>query len=98
MLRAYSRFVNRRLGRLLAAWATHRACLPNAVTAVSAGFTFSAVVLLAVLPPTWWLGITVALLLVLGYAFDSADGQVARLTGTGSAAGEWLDHIVDATK
>ncbi|WP_043656017.1 CDP-alcohol phosphatidyltransferase family protein [Cellulosimicrobium cellulans] len=95
---AYSRFVNRRLGRLLAAWAYRAGLSPNAVTAVSAGFTFSAVVLLAVLPPTWWLGITVALLLVLGYAFDSADGQVARLTGTGSAAGEWLDHIVDATK
>ena len=40
----------------------------------------------------------VALLLLLGYALDSADGQVARLTGTGSPAGEWLDHVVDATK
>ncbi len=57
---AYSRFVNRRLGRLLAAWAYRAGLSPNAVTAVSAGFAFSAVVLLAVLPPTWWLGITVA--------------------------------------
>ena len=39
-----------------------------------------------------------ALLLVLGFALDSADGQVARLTGRGSAAGEWLDHVVDAAK
>ncbi|MET0887152.1 MAG: CDP-alcohol phosphatidyltransferase family protein, partial [Mycetocola sp.] len=34
----------------------------------------------------------------LGYAWDSADGQVARLRGGGSVAGEWLDHFVDAIK
>lgn len=95
---AYSRFVNRRLGRLLAAWAYRRGVTPNGVTGISALFTFTGVVLLALLTPSWWLGLTVCLLLVLGYAWDSADGQVARLTGTGSPAGEWLDHMVDATK
>ena len=95
---AYSRFVNRRLGRLLAAWAVRRGLSPNAVTGLSALATFSGIALLALLPPSWLLGAGVALLLVLGYALDSADGQVARLTGTGSPAGEWLDHVVDATK
>jgi phosphatidylserine synthase len=68
------------------------------VTAISAAFTFSAIAMLALLPPSLWLGLTVSLLLLVGYAFDSADGQVARLTGAASPAGEWLDHVVDAVK
>lgn len=95
---AYSRFVNRRLGRLLAAWAYGRGLTPNAVTGLSALATFAGIALLALVAPSWWLGLAVSALLVLGYALDSADGQVARLTGTGSSAGEWLDHMVDATK
>lgn len=95
---AYSRFVNRRLGRLLAAWAYRRGLSPNAVTGLSALATFSGIALLALFAPSWIVGAAVALLLVLGYALDSADGQVARLTGRGSPAGEWLDHVVDATK
>ncbi|PZR54249.1 CDP-alcohol phosphatidyltransferase [Xylanimonas oleitrophica] len=95
---AYSRFVNRRLGRVLAAWAYRVGLSPNAVTGISACFTFAGVVALAVLPPAWGVGVAVALLLALGYAWDSADGQVARLTGRGSPAGEWLDHVVDAVK
>lgn len=95
---AYSRFVNRRLGRLLAAWAYRRGLSPNAVTGLSALATFTGIGLLALAPPSWLLGAAVALLLILGYALDSADGQVARLTGRGSPAGEWLDHVVDATK
>ncbi|MET0861705.1 MAG: CDP-alcohol phosphatidyltransferase family protein [Microbacterium sp.] len=43
-------------------------------------------------------GVLVSLLLVLGFALDSADGQVARLSGRSSPAGEWLDHVVDAAK
>lgn len=95
---AYSRFVNRRLGRLLAAWAYRAGLSPNAVTGISALFTFTGIALLVVWPPSWGLGAAVSGCLVLGYAFDSADGQVARLTGTGSPAGEWLDHMVDAVK
>jgi phosphatidylglycerophosphate synthase len=95
---AYSRFVNRRLGRLLAAWAYRAGLSPNAVTGISALFTFTGIALLVLFPPSWGLGAAVSVFLVLGYAFDSADGQVARLTGTGSPAGEWLDHMVDAAK
>jgi phosphatidylglycerophosphate synthase len=95
---AYSRYVNRRLGRYLTAWAYLAGLTPNAVTAISAVWTFAAIVLLIVLPASWGLGIAVAVLLLVGYAFDSADGQLSRLTGRSSPAGEWLDHMVDATK
>lgn len=95
---AYSIYVNRKAGRYLAAGAYKVGLTPNIVTAISALFTFSGIAMLAILPPTWWLGVAVWLTLAIGYAFDSADGQVARLRGGGSASGEWLDHVVDATK
>lgn len=94
----YSVYVNRRLGRVLAAAAFRWGWSPNHVTMVSALHTFTGIALLVVLPVEWWSGLLVALLLVLGYAYDSADGQVARLRGGGSLAGEWLDHFVDALK
>jgi phosphatidylglycerophosphate synthase len=95
---AYSRFVNRPLGRLFAALAFRAGLTPNAVTGISAACTFTGVGLLLGLRPSWAAGIAVAACLVLGYALDSADGQLARLRGGGSPAGEWLDHVVDAAK
>jgi len=95
---AYSRYVNRRLGRYFAAAAFGVGLTPNAVTAISAVCTFTGIGLLLVLAPSWGLGIAVSLCLVVGYALDSADGQLARLTGMGSPAGEWLDHMVDSVK
>ncbi|RIX26613.1 CDP-alcohol phosphatidyltransferase family protein [Amnibacterium setariae] len=95
---AYSVHVNRRLGRFIAAAAFRFGLTPNQVTALSAALTFAAILLLALVPPTFWLGLAVTVLLAAGYAFDSADGQVARLRGGGSAAGEWLDHVIDAVK
>lgn len=65
---------------------------------ISAGFTFTGIALLALVPPSLLLGVGVWLLLAIGYAWDSADGQVARLRGGGSLAGEWLDHILDSAK
>lgn len=94
----YSRWVNRRLGRVIAAAAYRVGLAPNAVTAISAVFTFSALALVALVPPAPWSGPAVAALLVLGYAFDAADGQLARLSGRSSRRGEWLDHMVDVTK
>lgn len=94
----YSRWINRPLGRRFAAVAFKLGMTPNQVTLVSAGFTFAGIVLLAVVPATWWLGLLVTFLLVTGYALDSADGQLARLRGGGSLVGEWLDHVVDCVK
>ncbi|MGH3623012.1 MAG: CDP-alcohol phosphatidyltransferase family protein [Sciscionella sp.] len=95
---AYSRFVNRRAGRYLAAAACQIGATPNQVTAVSAVFTFAGIVAIAALPPSVPLGILVCLALLVGYALDSADGQLARLRGGGTKSGEWLDHIVDSAK
>jgi phosphatidylglycerophosphate synthase len=94
----YSIFVNRPMGRVLAALAFRAGLTPNQVTALSAVATFAGIALLAVAPAAWWTGVLVCLLLVLGYALDSADGQLARLRGGGSLQGEWLDHTVDSLK
>jgi len=95
---AYSRFVNRKLGRLFAAAGFHLGLTPNGITVISAAFSFSGLVLLAAMRPSWWLGFAVTALLVVGYALDAADGQLARLRGGGSVTGEWLDHMVDCLK
>lgn len=95
---AYSLYVNRPLGRVFAAAAFQVGLTPNQVTGLSAVFTFVGIGLLPLLSPSWWLGAVVAVLLVVGYALDSADGQLARLRGGGSMAGEWLDHMIDSAK
>lgn len=94
---AYSRFVNRRLGRQFAALAYAMGLAPNQVTFLSALCTFSAI---AGIPfaSTFLHGVTIGLVLLLGYGLDSADGQLARLQGSGSPAGEWLDHVLDSAK
>lgn len=94
----YSRFINRPLGRVFAASAYVLRGNPNQVTVVSALFTFSGIAVLATLPPTWLTGVVVSVLLILGYALDSADGQLARLLGGGTPEGEWLDHVIDSAK
>ena len=98
---AYSRFVNRKLGRLLAAVAFHAGLTPNAVTgdqrrlhrapASRCSRSWPAVV------GRWALAVA-ALPGPRATRFDAADGQLARLRGGGSPAGEWLDHMVDAVK
>lgn len=94
----YSRFINRPLGRVLAAACFTLKMSPNQVTVVSALATAGGLALLVTGAPSGWRAVCVMLLLVLGFALDSADGQVSRLTGRGSPAGEWLDHVVDAGK
>jgi hypothetical protein len=56
------------------------------------------VVVLAFAPISIVTGFASAILFAIAYAFDSADGQLARLTRTGGPAGEWLDHTVDMGK
>ncbi|MFJ9622519.1 CDP-alcohol phosphatidyltransferase family protein [Streptomyces sp. NPDC101181] len=94
----YSRYVNRPAGRVLAAGAYRAGLTPNQVTLVSAAFTYGAVAALALVEPSWMLAVTVYAALAVGFAFDSADGQLARLTGRGGPDGEWLDHVVDCGK
>ncbi|MFT4281113.1 CDP-alcohol phosphatidyltransferase family protein [Microbacterium sp.] len=95
---AYSVYVNRRMGRFFAAVAHRLGLTPNQASAISAVHTFLAIGLIAAAPVEAWTGFVAAALLALGYAWDSADGQLARLRGGGTVQGEWLDHFIDALK
>ncbi|MFW6690054.1 CDP-alcohol phosphatidyltransferase family protein [Streptomyces sp. MAR4 CNX-425] len=94
----YSRYVNRPLGRVFAAGAYVLGLRPNHVTLLSAAFTGGGIAAIALVRPGWPLAVAVYALLVTGFALDSADGQLARLRRESSAAGEWLDHVVDCAK
>lgn len=94
----YSRYVNRPAGRILAAGAYRAGLTPNQVTLMSALFTYAALAAVALVEPSWTLALLVYAALAIGFAFDSADGQLARLTGRGGPDGEWLDHVVDCGK
>lgn len=95
---AYTRWVNRRLARYGAAAAYALGWSANAVTAASAALSAAGVVVLLIAPISAATGIIAAALFAVGYVLDSADGQVARLSGSSSRAGEWLDHVVDALR
>ncbi|MFI6825630.1 CDP-alcohol phosphatidyltransferase family protein [Kribbella sp. NPDC050241] len=95
---AYSRFVNRRIGRVFAAAAFLGRRTPNQVSLASGFCSLIGIVLVATVRPSLGLALIVTALLVLGYGLDSADGQLARLRGGGSPLGEWLDHMIDAVK
>ncbi|MCC9205423.1 CDP-alcohol phosphatidyltransferase family protein [Arthrobacter sp. zg-Y769] len=95
---AYTRWINRRLARYAAAAAVALRVSPNLVTAASAVLSLCGLWLLLLRPPGAITGLAAAVLLAAGYVLDSADGQVARVTGRGGPAGEWLDHVVDAVR
>ncbi|MGW5197860.1 CDP-alcohol phosphatidyltransferase family protein [Streptomyces spiralis] len=94
----YARFVNRPAGRVLAATAHRMGLSPNQVTTVSALVTFTGIAAILVCAPSYTLGGWVTLALLLGFALDSADGQLARLHRSASPSGEWMDHVVDCAK
>lgn len=95
---AYSRLVNRPVARRVAAAAHLVGLTPNEATVIGTGLTGTGLVLLIVGEPSAGLGLLIAVLLALGYVMDSVDGQLARLRGGGSVAGEWLDHTLDCVK
>lgn len=95
---AYLRFVNRKAGGLLAAAGYALRLTPTQVTVLSSAVSFTGIAVLILHRSSVLTGIVVSLLLLLGYALDSADGQLARVRGGGSKAGEWLDHVADIAK
>jgi phosphatidylglycerophosphate synthase len=95
---AYLRFVNRKAGGLLAALGYALRLTPTQVTLLSSAVSFAGIAVLILHRSSAQAGIVVSLLLLLGYALDSADGQLARVRGGGSKAGEWLDHVADIAK
>lgn len=95
---AYTRWVNRRAARGVVAAAAVLRFSPNQVTLISAALSTAALAALLLMDLGPLTGLLAATLLALGYVLDSADGQLARLQGSGGVAGEWLDHVVDAIR
>ncbi|CAN5618509.1 CDP-alcohol phosphatidyltransferase family protein [soil metagenome] len=95
---AYLRFVNRRIGGWIAAVGYGLGLTPNHLTALSALFSFAGIAALVGIDPGPVAAALIAASLLLGYAFDSADGQLSRVRGGGKPSGEWLDHVVDVAK
>ncbi|TQK98932.1 phosphatidylglycerophosphate synthase [Streptomyces puniciscabiei] len=95
---AYTRFVNRPAGRVMAVLASRMGATPNQLTLLSALFTFPALATVALLRPGVGMSVCVAVALSLGFALDAADGQLARSQRATSLSGEWLDHVLDCVK
>lgn len=95
---AYLRYVNRKAGGRLACLGFAARCTPSQVSLMSAAVSLAGMLIMALAPANVLVGILVSAALALGYALDSADGQLARIRGGGTVAGEWLDHVLDIAK
>lgn len=97
---AYTRWVNRRAARIFAAFFGSIRSTPAVVSITSIVWTLAGLGAFLLLQPVSPVlaGIVAAVMLAVGYALDSADGQLARLQGTSSLQGEWLDHTLDAIR
>ena len=93
---AYMRWVNRGAARVVAAACAAFGWTPNFVSFISVCFSTLGLIVLVALEPAWWTGLIVGTALAVGFMFDSADGQVSRVTGASSKTGEWVDHVADA--
>ena len=68
---------------------------PNAVTLAAAAFMLGGVAIVAC-GGTGWIGRTItATAFAAALVLDTADGRLARLQGTCSAFGQWLDQVLD---
>jgi phosphatidylglycerophosphate synthase len=68
---------------------------PNHLTLAAGALMLLAAALVAAGPVGWLGNVTVALVLALALVLDTTDGRLARLQGTTSAFGRWLDQILD---
>jgi phosphatidylglycerophosphate synthase len=68
---------------------------PNAVTAASGVLMLAAAAVVAFGPSTWGMQLSCAGMLALALVLDTADGHLARIQGTASEFGRWLDALLD---
>jgi phosphatidylglycerophosphate synthase len=68
---------------------------PNAVTLAAAVMMCLAAGLVAFAGPGAWAFAATATALAVALVLDTADGRLARLQGTSSEFGRWLDHVLD---
>ncbi len=91
-----TRNVGYRLGAAVALYASRIGLTPNMLSVGSAVITLgSATIAVYLGQGSWVAGIVMILGLQLGYAFDCADGPLARATGQGSSFGALSDKIAD---
>ena len=99
----YSEALSQRLGAQISVGAHKRGLVPTVLTVVNLGLgcLVSFVVIAAAGPVAdheiwaWPIGLLALIGWQLAYAFDCADGQLARVTGQTSAAGARLDILCD---
>ena len=94
----YTRVVNRRLGRIAAAACAVWGLTPHAVSLAGGALWIAALIGLCLVPTSFPTVLVAVAVLVVSFALDSADGQLARLTGRTGRAGEWLDHVLDGAR
>ena len=81
---------------MIALWASRIGVTPNMISMLSAGITVSSALLAFYIGQSnWWSGVVLIIGLQIGYAFDCADGPLARVTGWGSSFGVLMDKISD---
>lgn len=85
----------RRPARALAALLAPTRVRPNAVTLAAFACFCGSVCLVALAAPSWPACLAAAAGLAVALVLDTADGHLARLQGTSSAFGRWLDGWLD---
>ncbi|MGE5830413.1 MAG: CDP-alcohol phosphatidyltransferase family protein [Micromonosporaceae bacterium] len=92
----YSEAVSQPIGSAIAFAAARLGLRPTTLTLTNLVLCLAASVTVVLLPTGGWpVGVLALVAWQLAYAFDCADGQLARVTGRTSAAGARLDVLCD---
>ena len=81
--------------RTLARWLRPTRVRPNALTLAAGGLVLASAAAVASAPETWACRGGIAAGLAVALVLDTADGHLARLQGTASEFGRWLDANLD---
>jgi len=91
-----TRNVSYRIGAVLALISSRMGITPNMISVLSACITLLSAVVAVYFGQGYWVaGVVLLVGLQLGYAFDCADGPLARVTGQGSSFGALSDKLAD---
>lgn len=77
-------------------WAPYRWITPNLLSIVALLIGFGAAACFATADRTWL--VVGAVLFHISFVVDCVDGKIARLNGTGSLFGAWLDYMLDRVR
>lgn len=94
----YTRYVNRPLADFVVIAAYALGVTPNQLSFLGFAMSLAGMAGLVFLPVGLGTCLVCVLVLLAAYVLDSADGRLARATGTASAYGEWVDHSLDMIK